>query len=115
MKKIIPFVILIPALAYAVDSQAAVLAPPDWLSTALILVQSIPVVGVMLAKIFMWSGVVSSIMTAVSIGVQGVLSALASGAGLVGLADVSAKIKSVSDIMLPWLKYLSMFNVQKKE
>lgn len=103
---------LIPMVALAASPE--VISPPDWLVGILLFIQSIPAVGPLLVKVSMWAGVVASVMSALSVAVQGVLSGLSGIAGWAGLSDLSEKIKGISDKILPWLQYLSMFNVQKK-
>lgn len=104
---------LAPVAALAADVPAEVV-PPDWLVAVLMFLQSIPAVGGIIAKVVMWAGVLSSVMTAVSLGVQGILMGLSAIAGFAGLAGVAEQIKALSEKVLPWLKYFSMFNVQKK-
>lgn len=105
--------LLLMAPMVALADVPADLAPPSWLVGVLMFLQSIPAVGGIIVKVAMWAGVVASVMTALSLGVQGVLMALSGVAGMAGLSALADKIKALSDAVLPWLKYLSMFNVQK--
>lgn len=111
--------VLVPMLAFAADGDVA--QAPEWLGAILTFVAGVPYVGPVIVEVMKWLGVIASVMTALSLGVQGVLMALAGLASLSGkltglesLKSAAEKIKEWSDKILPWLRYVSVFNVQKK-
>lgn len=89
-------------------------APPAWLEGVINFVRALPYVGPVVVEILKWMGVISAVMTAISVCTITVLKipqVIAKWAGASKLAD---QIQAISDKVLPYLKYLSMFNVQKK-
>lgn len=72
-------------------------------------------VGYYLGMVFQVLGFVASVMTILSVAVQSILAlpeVVARFSGATALAD---KIKALSDKVVPWLKYFSIFNVQKPQ
>lgn len=111
---ILAIMLFLPLLAFADQPVPDVFVPPVWLSTIILFVQGLPVVGPIIIEVCKWLGVLTTVATLLSAMIQTMLTIpqiLAVWAGAQGLAD---KIKKISDLILPWLKYLSMFNVQKK-
>lgn len=112
MKKfIILFSIMLPFAVFAQDAAADV---PGWLSSVLGLISSLPIAGPALVFVLKYMGVVAAVMTAVS----GILIAVSAGmkgiASLVGASSTVDKIEAVMVKIMPYIQYLSMFNVQKK-
>jgi hypothetical protein len=100
--------------AHADDAVAAVTAPPEWLGSILVFFQSLPYVGPVLVAVLKWMGVITTLFTALSIAVQAILTIPELVAKWAGAQKAADQIKKYSDIVLPYLKYLSIFNVQKK-
>ncbi len=105
---------LAPALAFAADP--AVLAPPagfEWVAGVLAFLQTIPTVGPIIVIVAKVLGATSAFLTLASVFVQGVLAIPEVAARYAGAPDAAAKVKNFSDKVLGYLKYFSMFNVQK--
>lgn len=106
---------LVPMLAFAQEAPAEV---PDWLQSAVLalvgMLNGIPAVGHVLSIVFQVLGIASAIATALSVCAQVILTSLSVVSGWAGLEGVALKIKAIQDKVLPWLKWLSIFNVQKK-
>lgn len=93
----------------------AIETPPQWLVEALKLVYGLPTIGPILAKVMQWAGVLAVILTslvAFLLGIVAILKPVANWAGLKNFAILLDEFKN-SKIMY-YLKYLSMFNAQKK-
>lgn len=109
-----------PLLAFGADAVSPIPPVPgmDWLTaavqTVLGIVNAIPGVGPVITAVFMVAGLVSGVMTALSICVQAVLAVPEIAARWKGAHAFADKVKALSDKILPWLRYLSMFNVPKK-
>ncbi len=101
---------LIPMLAFA----AGELDPPSWLGTIIDSISGVKFIGPAILFIIKWAGLVAGVMTVLSIFVQGLLGIPEVIARFSGAPVLADKIKSISDKVLPWVKYLSNFNVQKK-
>lgn len=130
MNKIIRFLQGLPAILWMVVTAAALIllqplvvlaqesgAPAgfDWLTPILQFLLGIPKVGPILAQIFEVVAIVGAVFTYLTVAAIAILSVpelAARWAGAHGLAD---KIKKVSDVVVPWLKYFSIFNRQKKQ
>lgn len=108
--------LMLLTLLFAVCAFAADPAPVpgfDWVGPILAFLATIPKVGPILAIIFGIVGGVATLMTAVSVFVQTVLAIPVLVLHWAGATAVAAKIKSFSEMIMPWLKWFSMFNVQK--
>lgn len=99
--------------AFAQDLPAEAL-PPEWLGGVLVWLQSVPKVGPIIVQILKWTSVIVTVFTALSVAAQAILKIPEIGLRIAGASELADKIKKVSDKILPWLKYLSAFNVQKK-
>ncbi len=114
MKKIFGLMLFILVSIFAVSVFAQVpgpVVPPDWLNFVLGLISKIPYVGGVIAFIVKWTGLVAGIMTALSVMVQAILGLPEIVARWSGATAIADKVKSISDAVLPWLKWLSIFNV----
>lgn len=89
-------------------------APPEWLGAVLQFVSSLPYAGPVIVALIKWAGLVAGIMTALSVFAQAVLAVPELVARWAGANEAAEKIRKISDVVLPWLKWLSVFNVQKK-
>lgn len=106
------------AQAVATNTVAPVASPdqmPGWLTMVLGILSSLPVVGPALLFVLKWMGVLCVALTCLSALLKGLSSSLKGVAKLAGFLSVVDKIQSIEDKVLPWVKYLSMFNVQKAE
>lgn len=109
--------VVAPIHAHADTVAAASVAAPagyEWIGAAVAFLQNMPAVGQYLAAIFSIIALISAVMTFISVAVHGVLTAPAVLARWAGASSIAAKIDAVTAKVLPWLQYLSMFNVQKK-
>lgn len=115
MKKLIFVLLLLPAAAFADGVVAPVLSltPPDWLGTVVQFLAAVPYVGPVIVEVLKWVGLISAVATALSVLAQTLLALPEVAARWAGAHAIADKIKSVSDVVLPWLKWLSVFNVQK--
>lgn len=99
-------------------SAEAVLPPSipglEWLGVVIGFLQGIPSVAPITFKIFTIVGTVGSVLTALSMVVQTILAIPEIALRYSGAHALADKIKAISDKVLPILKYLSFFNVQKK-
>lgn len=100
--------------AYAQDVPVEVTEVPAWLSDVLVWVSAIPKVGPIFVEVVKWLGVIASVFTALSICIQAILAVPMIMAKWAGAHEFSEKVKALNDKIQPYLKYLSIFNVQKK-
>lgn len=107
-----------PVTAFAQEAALPPAEVPQWLEQGVMvlvgLLNGIPVVGHVLSIVFQVLGILAALMTATSVFAQSVLMALSGAFKAAGLDGIAAKIKAVEAKVMPWLKWLSMFNVQKK-
>ncbi len=89
--------------------------PPEWLTQLLVFAESLPYVGPAMIFIMKWAGFLSVLLTAVSVFVEGVKVAVVQSFKWAGFEEKAAKIEAMLNKVLPYLKYLSMLNVQKKK
>lgn len=113
------FLLLIMSLllclaAFPAMAQDAAQVAPVWLGGVVAFLMGIPSVGPILVKILSVIGIVCAFFTALSTFLQAVLIIPEIGLKIAGAKGLSEKIKSFSDKVLPILKYLSIYNVQKK-
>lgn len=87
--------------------------PPEWLVGLPVVGKFVPKVLSVILTVFKWTGFVGAVMTALSVCVQSILKLPEIAARWAGAAAVADKIASVSQKIMPWLKYFSIFNVQK--
>lgn len=90
------------------------LEAPAWLKVAVEFLMGLPYVGPVAVEIVKWSGLVAGICTALVLLVQSLSAAFQGAAILAGFGPVAEKIKKYGDIVIHYLKMLSMFNAQKK-
>lgn len=102
------------ALAFAAVDPAQVVSP-DAVNAVLAFIGAIPKVGPIIVTVVSWLGLIAGVLTVLSAAVQAFLSLPEIVARWAGAHDLANKISAISGTVLPWLKYLSMFNVQKKQ
>lgn len=100
-------------LVYA-QAEAPVNEAPVWLLEFLTYISTIPKVGPVLVEVAKWLGVLASVFTALSLTLTVILKIPEITARWAGASEIADKIKALHDKIQPWLKYLSIFNVQKK-
>ncbi len=116
MKKLFLFVLLmIPMmlLGQEVVAESGATDLPAWVASLVTFVMGIPKVGPVIVAVIKWLAVGSAILTAISACLQAVGTALVAVGNVAGAQGFVDKVKAISDKILPWLKYFSMFNVQK--
>lgn len=117
MRKLFAFVLVFTVIALAPVSALAVLDPAvdfPWIATILDFIGAIPGVGPVMQTVVMVIGVVSACFTALAVAFDSICKALSVFSKLAGASALGAKIMAFHDIVSPWLKYLSIYNVQKK-
>lgn len=100
--------------AFGADPQAAA-EVPSWVATVLAFLQGMPYVGPFLTGLLKWAVLASAIMTAISTCAMAILALLQGVSQWAGLVKIQAALAWVEANVMPWLKYLSMYNVQKKQ
>lgn len=110
MKKLIPFLLLIPTLALADDAN---LLPPDMVVQLIQFLQSVPYVGPVLVVVLKWIAIIAPIMTALSFFVQTILALPEVIARFNGAHSLAEKIRYWSDKIVYWLSYFSVRNAKK--
>jgi hypothetical protein len=112
MKNFLFVLLIIPAICFGAVEPVEL---PEWVAAAVNFMTNVPYVGPVLVVVLKWASIISAIATALSLFVQAIFAALIGVGNFVGLEDEAEKFKSLSDKILPWLKYFSMFNVQKRK
>jgi hypothetical protein len=87
---------------------------PSWVPYIIGLLNGIPYVGPVFIFIAKWGGLLAGLFTALSVAVQSVLKVPELILVWTGAQTAADKVKALSDKILPYLQYLSIFNVQKK-
>ena len=106
------FSFLVAKLAHADSAAAAsLLAPPDWLAGVLGSVLGMfPKVGSVVILVVKWLGFISGALTALAVFLKA-LSEIGQGLfNVAGFSKVAQTIDDVENVILPWVKFLSMFN-----
>lgn len=98
--------------AFAVD---APVDAPSWLGSVINFFLEVPRVGPVLTKVIAVIGALSGVLTALAVFVEAVIVIPEIAARFSGAKDLEKKIKDFRLKVMPWLKYLSMHNVQKKK
>lgn len=112
--------LLMPMMLFAQEAVQAVAesAPfvmPEWAISLVQFLSNVPYVGPVIVFILKWGAVLAAVLTAISAFIQGICAILIATGSFVGAQKFSDKVKAISDKILPWFKYISMFNVQKKK
>lgn len=100
--------------AYAQDVMPNEALPPEWIGAILMWVKTIPSVGPVIVQIISWVAVLGTVFTVLSAAIQSILVIPEIAARVSGATEFADKIKKFSEKILPWFKYFSSFNVQKK-
>ncbi len=86
----------------------------EWLPGVISMLQSFPVVGKILAVVFEVLAVASVVLTGLAAFLKTILGISQLAAKWAGAEKASESIKKFEEKILPWIKYFSMYNVQKK-
>jgi hypothetical protein len=100
--------------AFAADDLVAAPAGFEWLGMVIQFLGNVPKVGPILAQVFGIVALIATVATALSVAVQSILKAPELVARFSGAKELAEKIDAIAKKVLPWLQYLSIFNVQKK-
>jgi hypothetical protein len=76
---------------------------------------SVPVVGPIVVELMKWLGVLASILTALVTAFFAIARALSVSFKLLKLVDLAVKVDAFYVKWSPYLKFFSMYNVQKDE
>lgn len=99
----------LPAVAVAEPA-----APPLWAQEFLVAVQSLPVVGPVIAKLIFYLGIFASILTTLVVALLGVLNTLIGMANLTKLVGVANALAAFRDgKFMYWLTFFSNLNAKK--
>lgn len=111
------FLILITAFLFS--GLALAQTPPvegmDWITSVILFLKQVPTAGPYVAKAFEIVAIVASISTGLSAGLLIILRVPQVIALWADAQNVAREIENFEKKVLPWLAYLSMFNVQKKK
>lgn len=89
--------------------------PPQWLKESMLFISSLPHVGPIFLKVMMWLGVTASILTVLATSFIAISKSLQKVLKLMKLEAWALKVEAFYLLVGPYLKFLSMYNVQKKE
>jgi hypothetical protein len=107
----VPPGVSLPAVAVAEPS-----APPQWAQDIIVVAEKLPLVGPIVAKVMLWAGILSGILTTLVGAVLGILQLLLGVFNLTGLVNAAAWIAAFRDgKVMYWLKFFSMFNAKKPQ
>lgn len=94
---------------------AAPSAPPQWAQELIVAVEKLPVIGPFVSKALLYLGILGSIVTMAVGFILAVLNTLMGVLNIAGLVDFASKVAAFRDgKIMYWLKFLSLFNAQKK-
>jgi len=112
MKILLTISLLLPMMAFAQDAPTAGF---EWVDSVLAFLSLTPVVGPYVVGFAKAMAVLSVSLTALAVFLEALLSAPEIAARLGNAQELADKIKRFKEKILPWVKKLSMFNVQKKK
>lgn len=108
--------VTMPFAVHAQEVAGAIPAgPPAWFGEVMTFLVSIPKVGPIIEQVIIWVGVAATVFTSLSIFAQGILAIPQIVAKWAGAHEFAEKVKKISEKVLPYLQYFSVFNVQKKK
>lgn len=87
---------------------------PSWVAPIVTWLQTVPTVGPILIEVLKWLGIVAAVLTALATLMQALAAAFVGVAKMAGFVEFANKAKAFLDKILAYVKYFSMFNVQKK-
>lgn len=109
------FVVFCVVLSQQVLAQVAPVEGLDWLTSVINFVSEMPYIGPVLVVIFKVASVASIALTALAAFLEVILTIPELVAKFSGATEFAAKVNKIKNKILPWIKYISMFNVQKKK
>jgi hypothetical protein len=104
--------IMLSVSAFAQDQVPAEALPPEWIGGILIWLKSIPTVGPILVEVLKWVSVLATVFTVIATTASTLLKIPEIAARISGAEKLADGIKAFHDKVMPWLKYLSVYNVQ---
>lgn len=106
-------------MTFAVDAMAQAATPPvegfNWIPMVIEFLRNIPTVGPILETIFSVIAIVASVATALTASFMVVLKIPQLVAIWTDAPKALEYLKKFENKVLPWLAYLSIFNVQKEK
>jgi hypothetical protein len=103
---------LVTSLAFGQDMPSEAL-PPVWIGDVLVWLKSVPHVGPILVEVLKWISVLGTIFTVVATAATAILKVPEIAARIAGADAFADKLKKLHDKIMPWLRYLSIYNQQK--
>lgn len=91
-------------------------APPAWAQEIMVSAEKLPIVGPVVSKVLLWSGIVAGILTTLVAALLSIVNTLMGVANLSGLNTVATALAKFRDgKIMYWLKFFSLFNAKKPE
>lgn len=103
---------MIASMAFGQDVPAEAM-PPEWIGFILVWLKSIPSVGPVLIEVLKWISVIGTVFTVLATAISAVLKVPEIALRISGAEEIAGKIKAFHDKVMPWFKYLSIYNQQK--
>jgi hypothetical protein len=95
------------------DTVAAAPAVPDWVTSILGYLQSIPTVGPVITFILNFIATIATVFTMLTVFLTGACKTLSTLAAFAKLGPIAENIQAFHDKVQPYVAYFSIFNVQK--
>lgn len=100
-----------PAVTTVVPADTA---PPQWVQDVLVNSEALPVVGPVITKVLMYTGILATILTSLVAFLLAAIGSLSGIASMTGLTAFAAQLQAFKNgKIMYWITYLSMFNAQK--
>jgi hypothetical protein len=107
------FVLATPTFA---DTAPEAASPyPAWLAPVIVQAEAMPSIGASVQTCMAWAGAISGIATGFSVFLMVLFGSLAGVTHAAGFTAFSTKVQAWEAKVMPWVKYWSMFNVQKPQ
>lgn len=104
-----------PPVVFTPSAEVNPWTPPEWFKAVLTKANSIPYVGPFAVELMKWLGVIASILTALVTCFFAITKSLSTVMRLGKFVEIAAKIDGLYAKLSPYLKFFSMYNVQKEE
>ena len=91
------------------------LEPPVWLEKVVSYGMAVPVIGPILVEIMKWLGMLAAVLTISATAFTGICRSISAAAKAAKLLELAEKVDKLHEMVSPWLRFLSMYNVQKEE
>lgn len=89
--------------------------PPEWVGAILLWLKSIPTVGPYIVIALKWIATIGTVFTVLATAASTILKLPEIIARVSGAEALADKIKAFHDKVMPWLRYLSIYNQQKAQ